>query len=70
MQAAGCARRNDPYFGDYYDMKKGEDGKHHYVVLSGVARKLMGGALAVMKEERPYEPVPPPGKSPARSPGA
>ena len=59
MQAADCARRFDPYFGDYYAKKKGEDKKHHYVALSGVARKLMGVCLALMKEERPYEPAPP-----------
>lgn len=58
MQAADCARKNDPYFGDYYAAKKAA-GKHHYVALSGVARKLIGVALAVMKEERPYEPIPP-----------
>ena len=58
MQAADCARKNDPYFGDYYASKKAV-GKHHYVALSGVARKLMGVALAVMKEERAYEPIPP-----------
>lgn len=59
MQAADCVRKYDPYFGDYYAKKKGEDRKHHYVALSGVARKLMGVCLALMKEQRPYEPVPP-----------
>lgn len=59
MEAADRARRFDPYFGDYYAKKKGEDKKHHYVALSGVARKLMGVCLALMKEERPYEPAPP-----------
>lgn len=59
MQAADCVRRFDPYFGDYYDRKRGEDRKHHYVALSGVARKLMGVCLALMKEERAYEPAPP-----------
>lgn len=59
MQAADCARRNDPYFEDYYDRKKGEGGKHYHVALSGAARKLMGMALVVTKEERPYEPAPP-----------
>lgn len=29
------------------------------VALSGVARKLMGACLALMKEKRPYEPAPP-----------
>lgn len=59
MQAADCVRRFDPYFGDYYDRKRGEDKKHHYVALSGVARKLMGVCLALMKEQRPCEPAPP-----------
>jgi transposase len=59
MQAADCARRYDPYFGDYYAKKRGVDKKHHYVALSGVARKLMGVCLALMKEGRPYEPAPP-----------
>lgn len=59
MQAADCVRRFDPYFGDYYAKKKGDDKKHHYVALSGVARKLMGVCLALMKEDRPYEPTPP-----------
>ena len=59
MEAADCVRRFDPYFGDYYAKKKGADKKHHYVALSGVARKLMGVCLALMKEDRPYEPTPP-----------
>lgn len=59
MQAADSVRRYDPYFGDYYAKKKGTDKKHHYVALSGVARKLMGVCLALMKEQRPYEPAPP-----------
>ena len=59
MQAADCVRKYDPYFGDYYAKKRGEDKKHHYVALSGVARKLMGVCLALMKEGRPYEPAPP-----------
>ena len=42
MQAADCARKNDPYFGDYYDRKRGVDGKHHYVALSAVALQAHG----------------------------
>ena len=57
MQAADSVRRFDPYFGDYYAKKR--EKKHHYVALSGVARKLMGVCLALMKEERPYEATPP-----------
>ena len=33
-------------------------GKHHYVAVSGVARKLCGVILAVLRERRPYEPRP------------
>lgn len=58
MQAADCARKVDPYFGDFYDRKIAE-GRHHYVALSGVARKLAGVALSVMKEQRAYVPQPP-----------
>lgn len=57
MEAADGARRRDPYFGDYYDSMVAR-GKHHLVALSGVARKLAGVALAVMKEQRAYEPRP------------
>lgn len=56
--AADSVRKFDPYFGEYYDAKMAE-GKHHYVALSGVARKLAGCILALMKEERAYQPLPP-----------
>lgn len=42
MQATDCVRRYDPYFGDYYANREGEDKKHHCLALAGVARKLMG----------------------------
>ena len=58
MQAADGARKHDPYFGDHYAKAKARN-KHHYVALSGVARKLAGVILSVMKEGRAYEPVPP-----------
>ncbi len=57
MTAANTARCHDPYFGDYYDSLRTR-GKHHFVALSGVARKLAGVALAVMKEQRNYERKP------------
>lgn len=57
MNAADRARTYDPYFGDYYDSLVAR-GKHHYVALSGVVRKLCGVILAVLKERRPYEPRP------------
>ena len=54
LMAADAARRSDPYYGDYYESMRVR-GKHHYVALSGVARKLAGTILAVWKEGRPYE---------------
>ena len=54
MLSADAARKADPYFGDYYDALRAR-GKHHYVAVSGLARKLCGVILAVMKERRPYE---------------
>lgn len=59
VQAADQARRRDPYFGDYYAAKRAQ-GKHHYVALIAVARKLCGVFLALMREGRPYEAAPPP----------
>lgn len=58
VQAADQARRRDPYFGDYYAAKRAQ-GKHHYVALTAVARKLCGVFLALMRDGRPYEPSPP-----------
>ena len=58
MQGADCVRKYDPYFGDYYE-KAMTKNKHHYVALSGVARKLAGVVLSLMKEGRAYEPAPP-----------
>lgn len=57
LNAADVARRYDPYFGDYYDSLKAR-GKHHYVALSAVARKLCGVIWAILKEQRPYEKRP------------
>ncbi|MEG0323607.1 MAG: IS110 family transposase [Raoultibacter sp.] len=57
LLSADKARQCDPYFGDYYDSMRAR-GKHHYVAVSGVARKLAGTILAVMKEQRPYESRP------------
>ena len=54
MQATDCVRRYDPYFGDYYANREGEDKKHHCLALASVARKLMGVCLA-----RPWETTPP-----------
>ena len=41
MEAADSVRKRDAYFGDYYGKAMARK-KHHYVALSGVARKLAG----------------------------
>ena len=61
MTAADRARMYDPYFGEYYEHLTKRRGKHHYVALSAVARKLCGVILALLRERRTYErrsPVP------------
>lgn len=54
MEAANQVRRRDAYFADYYDGMKARN-KHHYVALSGVARKLCGVIIALWSEQRAYE---------------
>lgn len=58
MLAADCARRHDGGFREAYEGAIAR-GKHHYVALSIVARKLSATCLALMKEGRAYEPEPP-----------
>lgn len=64
MQGADRARRFDPYFGECY-ARKISQGKHHYVALTTVARKLAAVCLALMKEDRDWSPDPPAGHLPA-----
>lgn len=54
-QAAMVASNNDPIMHDYY-VKKRSEGKHHYVALAGVERKLLGIIFHVLKENRDYRP--------------
>ena len=51
--AAFVAISNDPVLRDYYDKKKAE-GKHHFVALAGVQRKLLHIIFYVLKEQRDY----------------
>ncbi|MBQ3415502.1 MAG: IS110 family transposase [Clostridia bacterium] len=53
--AAMVASNNDPVMHDYY-IKKRAEGKHHYVALTGVERKLLGIIFYVLKENRDYRP--------------
>ena len=54
-QAAFIASNNDPVMHNYY-VKKRAEGKHHYVALAGVERKLLGIIFHVLKENRDYRP--------------
>jgi transposase len=54
-KAAFVAISNDKHLGEYYYRKKAE-GKHHYVALAGVQRKLLYIIWSVLKEQRPYRP--------------
>ena len=54
-QAAFIASNNDPIMHAYY-VKKRAEGKHHYVALAGVERKLLGIIFHVLKENRDYRP--------------
>lgn len=53
--AAFVAMNNDKHLRDFYDRKKAE-GKHHFVAMAGVQRKLLGIIWFVLKEQRPYIP--------------
>ena len=52
---AMVASNNDPVMHDYY-IKKRAEGKHHYVALTGIERKLLGIIFHVLKENRDYRP--------------
>lgn len=65
MQGADRTRRFDPYFGECY-ARKISQGKHHYVALTTVARKLAAVCLALMREDRDWSPDPPAGHLPGR----
>jgi transposase len=53
--AAMVASNNDPIMHDYY-VKKRAEGKHHYIALAGIERKLLGIIYHVLKENRDYRP--------------
>ncbi|EGO62977.1 IS110 family transposase, partial [Acetonema longum] len=54
--AAERASFCDPILSDYYRTLKLR-GKHHLTAVGGVARKLCNIIYAILKENRPYEPV-------------
>lgn len=51
--ASFVAVNNDSAFKSYYDKKRSE-GKHHYVALAGISRKLLFIIYSVLKEQRKF----------------
>ncbi|MEG2848420.1 MAG: IS110 family transposase [Bacilli bacterium] len=56
--AAFIASNHDKTFKEYYQ-KKIAEGKHHFVALAGVERKLLHIIYYVLKENRDYKPYQP-----------
>lgn len=54
-QAAFVASSKNETFKEYYQKKKSE-GKHHFVALAGIERKLLHIIYFVLKEKRDYRP--------------
>jgi transposase len=58
LQGADKVRVWDPYFREYYERLIAR-GKHHYVALAAVARKLINVVFVLLNEQRAYKPLPP-----------
>jgi len=56
--AAGRATFCDPILSEYYQSLR-ERGKHHLTAVGAVARKMCNIIFVILKENRPYEPLPP-----------
>ncbi|MDH6603354.1 transposase [Bacilli bacterium PM5-9] len=54
-QASFVAMNHNKDLRAYYDKKKSE-GKHHYVAMTGVSRKLLTIIFYILKEQRNYRP--------------
>ena len=54
--AATAAILHDPAIKAFYDRKKAQ-GKHHYVCIGYICRKLVNIIFAVLKSGQPYQPV-------------
>jgi len=59
--AATSAAFKDPALCEYYQSLKSR-GKHHLVAIGAVARKMCNIIFTILKENRPYEILPPSGK--------
>jgi len=56
--AATVAANHDPTLSAYYQSLKAR-GKHHLVAINAVARKMCNIIFVILKENRPYEKLPP-----------
>jgi Transposase and inactivated derivatives len=59
--AAGRAAFCDPILSRYYQGLRAR-GKHHLTAVGAVARKLCNIIFTILKENRPYNPLPPKGR--------
>jgi transposase len=59
--AASRAAFCDPILSDYYQSLKAR-GKHHLTAVGAVSRKLCNIIFVILRENRPYEPIPPKGR--------
>ncbi len=55
--AAGRAAFCDPVLSDYYQSLRAR-GKHHLTAVGAVARKLCNIIFAVLRDNKPYQPIP------------
>ena len=56
--AAGRAAFCDPILSEYYQSLRAR-GKHHLTAVGAVSRKLCNTIYTILKEDRPWQPVPP-----------
>ena len=59
--AASRAAFCDPILSEYYQGLKAR-GKHHLTAIGAVSRKLCNTIYTILKENRPWQPIPPKGK--------
>lgn len=59
--AASRAAFCDPILSEYYQSLRAR-GKHHLTAVGAVSRKLCNTIYAILKEDRPWQPIPPKGK--------
>ena len=54
FSAAFVAQRHDPELREYY-LKKRSEGKHHFVIICAIERRIVNRIFAVWKRGTPYE---------------